>query len=101
VFGPALFQPRARPIPALSVCEPGRMTIGELTLQPDAVVARPSGSAYVPGELPVWNTLKNNPAVGALLLAIIGYPAARLLGELRGLLKSPADKAGDDAAARR
>ncbi len=49
----------------------------------------------MPGELPLWNTLKTNPAVGALLLAIIGYPAARLLAQLRGLLKSPrpADKA--------
>jgi hypothetical protein len=85
VFWPALLQPRARPIPALSMCEPGRMTVGELVLQPSAVVAKPSGSAYVPGELPVWNTLKDNPAVGALLLAIIGYPAARLLGQLRRL----------------
>lgn len=100
VFGPALFQPRARPIPALSMCEPGKMTIGELTLQPDAVVARPNGSAYVPGELPVWNTLKNNPAVGALLLAVIGYPAARLLGELRSLLKSPAEKPREEAETR-
>jgi hypothetical protein len=75
------------------------MTLGELSLQPDAMVARPSGSAYVPGELPVWNTLKNNPAVGALLLAIIGYPAARLLGQLRRLLKATG-ATGDDTGSR-
>ena len=88
VFWPALLQPRARPIPALSMCEPGRMLLGDFAVQPNALVARPSGSAYVPGELPLWNTLKSNPAIGFLLVAVIGYPATRLMRRGPTLLKS-------------
>ncbi|MBV8683908.1 MAG: hypothetical protein JO111_13620 [Caulobacteraceae bacterium] len=78
---PALLQLRTRPIPGLSNCEPGRMKLGSLVLQPNGVVAHPTGTAYVPGELPALSSLKENPAVGPLLAAVLGYPAARLAKE--------------------
>ena len=83
LFGSSLFQPRLRPIPARAHCQPAHMTIGAVSFGTDAIIAKPSGSAYVAGELPIWSTIKANPALTALFAALIAYPGLRLTGLLK------------------